>query len=288
MAPRRTVTVAVLSLKGGVGKSTVTVGLAGAAWARDASVLVVDCDPQANSTLCLDVPPHTLTLSDVLADGRPGIAAEAIIPSGWGPLVHVIPSEEALAHRDTSTIPSSAARLRLSLTGVTERYDIVLLDCPPSLGELTRNALAAADTALIVTEPGYFALRGAQQALRAVEVASTSINLGLRPAGIVINRVRANHTEHQYRIDEVRRAYPDLVIDPVIPERTAVQQAQGAGVPVQAWPSPGAREITDAFDDLLDAVINGAVINGAVINGAVINGHATTQTATTPSTREQA
>ena len=123
-------------------------------------MLVIDCDPQANATVCLDVPPHAFTLSDVLADGRPGIAAEAIVPSGWGPHVHVIPSEEALAHRDTSAIPSSAARLRLSLTGVTERYDLVLLDCPPSLGELTRNALAAADLALIVTEPGFFALRG--------------------------------------------------------------------------------------------------------------------------------
>jgi cellulose biosynthesis protein BcsQ len=265
------VTVAVLSLKGGVGKSSVTVGLAGAAWQRDRSVLVIDCDPQANSTLCLDVPPHTFTLSDVLADGRPGIAGEAIVPSGWGPRVHVIPAEEALAHRDTATMPSSAARLRLSLTGVADRYDLVLLDCPPSLGELTRNALAAADLALIVTEPGFFALRGAQQALRAIEVASTSINLGLRPAGIVINRVRANLTEHAFRIDELRQAYPYLILDPVIPERTAVQQAQGAGVPVQAWPSPGAREITDAFDDLLDALLSE---------------HSRPQTATIPATRE--
>ena len=249
------ITVAVLSLKGGVGKSTVTVGLAGAAWARDSSVLVVDCDPQANATMCLDLAPHSFTLSDVLADGRTGIAAEAIVPSGWGPRVHAIPSEEALAHRDTSTLPSSAARLRLSLTGVAGKYDYVLLDCPPSLGELTRNALAAADLALVVTEPGFFALRGAQQALRAIDVASTSINLGLRPAGIVVNRVRPQLKEHQFRIAELAESYPDLLLEPVIPERTAVQQAQGAGVPVQAWPSPGAREITDAFDDLLDLLM---------------------------------
>lgn len=246
---------AVLSLKGGVGKSTVCLGLAGAAWARDLSVLVVDLDPQANATAALDVPPHVFTASDVLADRRQGIAAEAIIPSGWGPRVHVLPSEEALAHRNVPEGHDSATRLRITLTGVSERYDIVLLDCPPSLDELTRNALAAADAALIVTEPGYFALQGTARALQAIEVARGSLNLRLRPAGIVANRVRSNTNEHRHRLAELEAAYPGLMLRPVVPERLAVQQAQGAGVPLQAWPSPGAQEVVDAFDDLLDQVL---------------------------------
>lgn len=248
-------TVAVLSLKGGVGKSTITLGLAGAAWARGMSVLVVDCDPQANATLSMDPAPFTFTLNDVLADGRPGIAREAIIASGWGPNIHVLPAEEALAHRDVVNGVASPARLRLSLTGVTEEYDLVLLDCPPALGELTRNGLAAAESALVVTEPGFFALRGAAQALQAIAEARSSINLGLRSAGIVVNRMRSNLTEHRYRLDELRAAYPDLVLAPIVPERSAVQQAQGAGLPVQAWHSPGAREVTEAFDDLLDDLL---------------------------------
>ncbi|MEX1209761.1 MAG: ParA family protein, partial [Candidatus Nanopelagicales bacterium] len=231
---------AVLSLKGGVGKSTVVLGLAGAAWARDLRVLVIDLDPQANATVALDPPPFAFTVGDVLSDGRQGIAAEAIVPSGWGPCVNVLPSEEAAAHRNRPEGADSSTRLRVTLTGVTDAYDMVLLDCPPSLDELTRNGLAAADNALIVTEPGFFALQGATRALHAVEAARTSLNLRLRPTGILLNRVRGNLSEHRYRMEELRRVYGDLVLDCIIPERSAVQQAQGAGVPVQAWRSPGA------------------------------------------------
>jgi len=82
--------VAVLSMKGGVGKSTVTLGLASAAWARDLTALVIDLDPQANTTMAIDVPDATFTTSDVLADARPGVAQDAITPSGWGSGVSVI------------------------------------------------------------------------------------------------------------------------------------------------------------------------------------------------------
>jgi cellulose biosynthesis protein BcsQ len=145
--------------------------------------------------------------------------------------------------------------LRVSLAGVTDGYDLILIDCPPSLDELTRNGLAAAESALVVTEPGFFALQGATRALLAVEAARTSVNLRLQPAGVLVNRVRGNLSEHRYRIEELRQVYGDLVLDPVIPERSAVQQAQGAGVPVQAWRSPGAAEVSDAFDDILDRLL---------------------------------
>ena len=247
--------VAVLSLKGGVGKSTTVLGLAGAAWARGIRVLVIDLDPQANATVALDPPPFSFTIGDVLADGRPGIAREAIVSTGWGPQVDLLPSAEAVAHRNRPEGQDSATRLRVSLAGVIDGYDLILIDCPPSLDELTRNGLAAAESALVVTEPGFFALQGATRALLAVEAARTSVNLRLQPAGVLVNRVRSNLSEHRYRIEELRQVYGDLVLDPVIPERSAVQQAQGAGVPVQAWRSPGAAEVSDAFDDILDRLL---------------------------------
>ncbi len=249
-------TVAVLSLKGGVGKTTAVLGLAGAGWARDLRVLVVDLDPQANATAARDVPFHAYTTGDVLADARPGIASAALQPSGWGPRIHVLPSEEALAHRNRPEGDGSATRLRSALQGVVSSYDLILVDCPPSLDELTRNALAAADTALIVTEPGFFALQGADRALLAIEAARGALNLRLTAAGILLNRVRANLTEHQFREAELRAAHPGLVFDAVVPERAAVQQAQGAGVPIQAWPSPGARDVVEAFDDVLETLLS--------------------------------
>lgn len=254
--------VAVLSLKGGVGKTTTVLGLAGAAWARDMRVLVIDVDPQANATASLDVPPHAFTSGDVLADARPGIAAAAIQPSGWGGRVHVLPSEEALAHRNRPEGERSATRLRAALAGVADGYDLVLVDCPPSLDELTRNALAAADLALVVTEPGFFALQGADRALTAIAAARESLNLRLRAAGVLLNRVSPEVPDQRRREAELRQAHPGQVLTITIPERPAVQQAQAAGVPIQAWPSPQAQDVVDAFADLLDTLMEDAAASG--------------------------
>jgi chromosome partitioning protein len=247
--------VAVTALKGGVGKSTTTLGLAGAAWERGLSTLVVDLDPQANTTAALDPVEFHYSTNDVLADARPGVASDAVVRSGWGEGLDVIPSERALEHRAVPIGRDSAQRLRVALRGVVENYDVVLIDCPPSLGELTRNALAAVRLALVVTEPSFFSLPSAAQALEAISVVRSEANLGLRAAGILVNRARPSTSEHALRIAELRAAYGDLVFAAVIPERTALQQAQGACVPVQAWHSPGAREVVDAYEDILDALL---------------------------------
>lgn len=240
---------ATLSLKGGVGKTSVVLGLAGAMSAHGLRTLVVDLDPQANATAALDVGEAVFTASDVLYDARPGIAQEAVTTSSWSDSVRVLPSERALEHRAADANPESSVRLRSALVGVAERYDVVLIDCPPSLGELTRNALFAADAALVVTEPSFFAVAAAQQALEAVGLVKKHGNPGLRPSGIAANRVRPTLVEHTYRMDELRAAYGDLVLG-ALPDRSAVQQSQGACVPVQTWQSNGAREATLAFDAL--------------------------------------
>jgi cellulose biosynthesis protein BcsQ len=246
---------AVVAQKGGVGKTTTLLGIAGAAWERGLRTLVVDLDPQANATAALDPASTAYTTNDVLADARPGVAADAIVASGWGQGVDVLPAERVLEHRAVPEGRDSSLRLRIALEGVIERYDVVLVDCPPSLGELTRNALSAVRLALVVTEPSFFALPGAAAALEAIEVVHGSNNLVLRAAGVLVNRARPQTSEHAYRLAELAEHYPSLLLPVTVPDRTAIQQAQGACVPVQAWRSTGAREAADAYDDLLDLLL---------------------------------
>lgn len=250
--------VAVLSLKGGVGKTTVTLGLASAARNERRRVLVVDLDPQANATAGLNLPsPAEFTTSDVLYDGRSGVALSAITATGWGEDVDVIAAERALEHRAVPSGADPGRRLRRALTGVGDRYDLILLDCPPSLGELTRNALFAATQAVVVTEPTYFAVQGAEQAVEAVQVARQEGNRALDVVAIVPNRTRASQSEHRFRLDELRSVFGTKVTE-AIAERTAIQQAQGAGVPIHTWRSKGARTAAQTFDDLLGRVADAA------------------------------
>lgn len=247
--------VSVVSLKGGVGKTSVVLGLAGACWERGLRTLVVDMDPQANASTVLDPPQRPFTTNDVLADGRAGVLLEAITTSSWGEHVDVVPAEAALEHRrEGDDRRGDALRLRIAMQGLAG-YDLVLVDSPPSLDLLTRNALAASHRALVVTEPSLFALQGAQRALDAVDVVRAGHNLRLRPAGIVVNRARPSQTEHAHRLGELAAAYGHLLLDPPLPDRAAVQQAEGAFLPVQAWRSPGAREVSDVFEDHLTTVL---------------------------------
>jgi cellulose biosynthesis protein BcsQ len=254
--------VAVISLKGGVGKTTVVLGLAGAAQARGLRTLVVDLDPQANATTALDARDVRFTTNDVLADARTGVLGQAIAPSGWGSGVDVVAAEPALEHRNHPLDRHGGEhRLRASMQGLAG-YELVLVDTPPSLGELTKNALATSQRAVVVTQPTLFALTGAHQALAAVDVVRGGFNLRLRTAGIVVNGYRARSAEHRYRLDELLAAYGGLVLDPVLPERSALLQAQGAHVPVQRWPTPGGRDAAGVFAAHLDHILASAAEPG--------------------------
>ncbi|MFS8102986.1 ParA family protein [Lentzea alba] len=250
-------TVSVLSLKGGVGKTTVVLGLASAALRRGVRTLVIDLDPQCNATSTLEPEESKASIYDVLQDPSEENLEQAIRPSRWGDGIDVLSgSEDAelLNHPDPNE--SRLHRLKDALRTLRDMYDefpyhLVLLDCPPSLGQLTRSALVAADRALLVTEPTMFAVAGVQRAFEAVQNEREINNADLQPLGVVVNRVRPRSHEHQFRIEELRDIFGPLVMPVALPDRLAVQQAQGACMPIHEWGTPGAREVALAFNLLL-------------------------------------
>lgn len=255
-------TVAVLSLKGGVGKTTVALGIASAALRRGTRTLVADLDPQGNATTSLDPPYTDATLADVLETPHRAVLERAIAHSVWSDDVDVlVGAEELQLLNEPEADPRRLENLSRALDELhrapirDEPYELVILDCPPSLGRLTRSALVAADSALIVTEPTIYAVTGAQRALEAIEKTREENNPGLRAIGVLVNKLRVRSYEHQYRVAELRDSFGSLVMPTGIPDRLAVQQAQGACSPIHEWNSPGAQEIALTFNMVLAKIL---------------------------------
>jgi cellulose biosynthesis protein BcsQ len=255
------IVISLCSLKGGVGKTSVVLGLASAALARGLPTLVVDLDPQADATLALDVRSPTEDGPDddvatVLGAARRGHGAVTVTPSGWSDgergRVDVLAGSPEAADLDRPggeerTVARLSQRLSQALAGLDD-YRLVLVDCPPSLGALTRAGLAASHRAVVVTEPALFSVSAADRALRAVDELRNGPAPGLQPMGVLVNRFRLRSPEHRYRLGELSDMFGPLVLSPPIPERSAVQQAQGASQPVHHWPGTAARELAETFD----------------------------------------
>jgi chromosome partitioning protein len=237
--------VALLNQKGGVGKTTVTLGLASAAAKAGHRVLVVDLDPQASATWVLGVDPGAVGVStaDVLARTR---ASAAIVPSALSDLVQVMPASDTLKARDSG----SPARLRTALAEVSADYHAVLLDCPPSLGNLTTSGLTAADHAVIVVEPSSLGLRGIAAVADLIDEVWDAHNADLDLSGVIVNKVPAVSAEADRRYEELTRIVGKRAVwQPVIPQRVIVNQAIGERRPIHSYGSRSA-EVSAAFDAL--------------------------------------
>lgn len=247
---------AVVNQKGGVGKTTVTLGLAAAVAELGGRVLVVDMDPQANSTTGLGVWDAKETIDRALTVESRGSIGPVVRASSWSEStgsVDVAPSSPGLSqlehHLATDAI-GGQDRLAVALEGVTDRYDIVLIDCPPSLGLLTVNALFAADRVLIVAEPAAWSADGVDQILR--NVSRIAERRGGRPeiAGIVVNRLgRTRDGSHWY--GQLSESHPELVLEPPVRLRAAVAEASAQGLPINALARSGAAESADEFRQLV-------------------------------------
>ncbi len=253
----------VCSLKGGVGKTSVTLGLASAALHQGVNTLVIDLDPQGDSTLGLLGEPGTSPdVAEVVSSPRTETVDRAIIPVPWseGAASHLdlIPGSNRSTMMDSpSPSEREVKRLREALDKRSHQYDLVLIDCPPSLNGLTQMALAASDRSLVVSEPGFFAVTAADRALKlASEMREEGIAPRLMPLGLVVNRYRPRSVEHQYRLAELRDLFGELVLEPVIEERVGLQQAQGGAVPLHTYQGASGERLTADFDALLKTVLD--------------------------------
>ncbi|MBT2518960.1 ParA family protein [Streptomyces sp. ISL-90] len=254
-------------MKGGVGKTTVTLGLASAAFARGVRTLIVDLDPQSDVSTGMDIQvAGHLNVADVLASPKEKIVRSAIAPSGWArsnpqsTIDVMIGSPSAINFDGPHPSIRDIWKLEEALANVEADYELVLIDCAPSLNALTRTAWAASDRVAVVTEPGLFSVAAADRALRAIEEIRRGLSPRLQPLGIIVNRARVQSLEHQFRIKELRDMFGPLVLSPQLPERTSLQQAQGAAKPLHMWPGESAEEMSANFDQLLDRVLRTARI----------------------------
>lgn len=256
--------VSISSLKGGVGKTTVTLGLASAAFAEGLRTLVIDMDPQSDASTGLDVTiGQHLTIADVINQPKGAVIKQSIVSSGWTRshrgTVHLMLGSPQVMRFDTPTLTKREIwRLEEVLAAIEQDYDLVLIDCPPSLNGLTRMAWTASDEVMVVTEPGLFSVAATQRAFKAVDELRRGVSPRLRATGVVVNRVRPQSLEHQFRINEMRELFGGQVLEPVFLERATLQQAQGAATPIHLWPGEAAEETARDFSALLAILTHGS------------------------------
>jgi chromosome partitioning protein len=213
-------TIAVLSQKGGTGKTTAVRTLADALRRSGVRTLAVDLDPQGNLSDYFDLSPDVApTVADVLS-GRAD-AADAVHEE-------LIPANLSLAEAELMLGGKMGRELTLrrSLSSLPEEYDVILIDCPPSLGLLTINALVAADWALITAEAQYFALQGVEQAMEVVELARDSLNPKLSLLGVLLNLADMRTVHSREALASLKERFGEQVFDTVI--RASIAYAESA------------------------------------------------------------
>ncbi|MGA3219838.1 MAG: AAA family ATPase [Acidimicrobiales bacterium] len=248
---------AVANQKGGVGKTTTTVNLGAALAEMGYRALVVDLDPQGNATTGLGVNARNLDTSiyDVILHDVP--IEDCIEPTNLRNLF-LVPATIDLAGAEIELVPTFSRELRLkrAIAPVLDEFDFVLIDCPPSLGLLTVNALAAANEVVVPIQCEYYALEGLGQLLSNIERVRANLNPGLSVTTIIMTMFDARTRLGEQVVDEVRRHFGDRVCRSVVPRTVRLSEAPSYGQPIIVF-DPTCRGAT-AYRELAKEVSGGA------------------------------
>ncbi|MDJ0923588.1 MAG: AAA family ATPase [Acidimicrobiia bacterium] len=228
--------VAIANQKGGVGKSTTAINLGAGLSLQGEKVLIVDLDPQGNTSSGLGIDRADIELStyEVLIDDVP--IDDAIEPTSVRDL-YVVPATIELAGAEIELVSlfSRETRLATALKPVVDEYDFILIDCPPSLGLLTINGLAAADEVTIPIQCEYYALEGVSQLMRNVQLVQQSLNPQLEVEGVVLTMFDGRTTLAADVVEQVRAHFGETTYKTVIPRTVRLSEAPSYGEPIEAY-----------------------------------------------------
>jgi len=246
--------ISVSNQKGGVGKTTTTVNLAAFLAEKGQHVLIIDIDPQANAGfgVGLNVEELETTIYEVLIGNVK--MSEAVFSSEWENL-DIVPSNIHLsgAQVDMLYMENKEFLMQQAIESVRDKYDFILIDCPPSLGILTLNALVAADSVLIPLQCEYYALEGLSQLLKIIGMVQEGINKKLVIEGVVLTMYDSRTKLSQHVVDDVKNFFKDKVYNTVIPRNVKLSEAPSFGKPIGVYDPhcPGA----DTYRKLAEEVL---------------------------------
>ena len=254
--------IAIFNQKGGVGKTTTNINLAACLAMKGKKILVLDLDPQGNTTSGLGVSKRGLeaTSYDLLVDDA--VSPESVIIPTKVEGLDIIPASVDLAGAEIELVrlEGREKRLKKALEDIRDGYDYIFIDCPPSLGLLTINALTAVDSVLIPIQCEFYALEGVSQLVSTIELVRKSLNPGLRIQGVILSMFDGRTNLSIQVVSEVKRYFGDKLYSTVIPRNVRLAEAPSYGVPITTYDprSKGAKAYMSFADEFLESeALNG-------------------------------
>lgn len=247
--------IAIVNQKGGVGKTTTSINLSSCLAYKGKKILLIDIDPQSNTTSGVGMDKHKIegSIYDVLINDVQ--IKDTLIQTKIDNL-KLCPSNIQLAGAEIELVPmiSREMRLKTALEDIKEKYDYILIDCPPSLGLLTLNALTAADTVLVPIQCEYYALEGLSQLMNTISLIKKHLNKKLEVEGVVLTMYDSRTNLSIQVVEEVRKHFNSKVYRTVIPRNVRLSEAPSHGLPIILYDekSKGAEAYLELADEVIE------------------------------------